>query len=54
MYEWQFICFLYGALGVWGLCLMVHDTYEFVVDEYRAWRLKRLVHKLYWFIDWRK
>ena len=53
MTEWQFICLMYIGMGVWGVALMVHDTYEFVVDEWRAWRLRRLVRKLYWFINWR-
>jgi hypothetical protein len=40
--------------AIWPVYAMVHDAYEFVIDEWNAWRLRRLVRKLYWFIDWRK
>lgn len=44
---------LYVVLvAAWPVTAMVHEAYEFVVDEWIAWRLRRLVKKLYWFIDW--
>lgn len=53
MSDFQFICFVV-LVAAWPVYAMVHDAYEFVVDEWTAWRLKRLTKKLYWFVNWRK
>ena len=53
MNELEFVCLV--VLGAaWPVYAMVHDAYEFVIEEWNAWRLRRLVKKLYWFIDWSK
>jgi hypothetical protein len=50
MNELYYWCFVLGALSGWAVPHAVHEFYEWAVDEWIAWRLRRNYRKLYWFI----
>lgn len=51
MNEATAFALLYGGFIGFVLCLAAIEAWEWVQDEWIAWRLKRNYKKLYWFIN---
>jgi hypothetical protein len=54
MNEYHYLCFFLGAYSGLVLPGIVHEFYEWAIDEVIAWRLCRNIRKLYWFLPWKE